>query len=485
LALALAAPAAVPAKATPADTLVVGGLADPSSLHPHEATDLLAAEVVGSVCETLVRARAEGSRPEAVLATTWATKDRRTWTFTLREGVRFQDGAPFDADAVVANIESLRRRRAFPGKASRLGPWLVELVLDRPSAALLTTLSQPFFSMQSPQKLDVSHPVGTGPFRFVSSKPGLVELEASPGHRGEPRHLRHLLFRRCADEDALVHALNAGEVDVTTALPEATARHRLDDAQLHIDVSTGLNVSFLSLNNERPPFHDRRVRQALARAIDREAVVRLLGGGAVPARNPLPPLISGYDALAKPLREDRHAARRLLEEAGFGAGFATTLMTVATPRPYLPQPLRVAERIESDLAQIAVTVTPHQAASWAEYLDKAARGDYDMALLGWQADTTDANDFLSALLASEAVGTTNRSRYKSAEMDSLLKRGRMTADPEDREAIYRQAQELFRRDLPWIPLYHGSVITAVRRVVRGLVTAPTGVTRYDQAWKTE
>jgi peptide/nickel transport system substrate-binding protein len=158
---------------------------------------------------------------------------------------------------------------------------------------------------------------------------------------------------------------------------------------------------------------------------------------------------------------------------------------VATPRPYLPHPLRLAGRIQGDLAEIGVTATLHQAGSWPEYLDKATRGDYDLALLGWQADTTDANDFLSALLASEAVGTTNRSRYQSAEMDSLLKRGRMTSDPDDREAIYRQAQELFRHDMPWIPLYHGSVITAVRRAARGLVTAPTGVTRYDQAWKTE
>ena len=109
-----------------------------------------------------------------------------------------------------------------------------------------------------------------------------------------------------------------------------------------------------------------------------------------------------------------------------------------------------------------------------------------MAVYGWQADTTDPNDFLSALLASESIGTTNRSRYRSPSMDALLKRGRMGSDlPEERLAAYREAQELFQRDMPWVPLYHVSAFTACRRSVRGLTVASTGVLRYDKAWKAQ
>ena len=117
------------------DTLVVGVLADPVTLVPHQATDLVSSAIVGHVCETLVRYHADGRRPEAVLATTWATVDRRTWTFTLREGVRFHDGTLLDADAVVANLEDLRRERSFPGRAQRIGPHVFEVTLDQPNAA--------------------------------------------------------------------------------------------------------------------------------------------------------------------------------------------------------------------------------------------------------------------------------------------------------------------------------------------------------------
>ena len=95
----------------------------------------------------------------------------------------------------------------------------------------------------------------------------------------------------------------------------------------------------------------------------------------------------------------------------------------------------------------------------------------------------DPNDFLSVLLDSESIGTTNRSRYRNPVMDALLKRARMGSDMESRLAAYREAQALFQRDMPWVPLYHGSVFTAYRRVVRGLSIGPTGVLRYDKAWK--
>jgi len=479
LVLALASP-------PPRDTLVVGVLADPVTLSPHQATDLVGSAIVGNVCETLVRYHPDGHRPEAVLATTWATVDRRTWTFTLREGVAFHDGAPFDADAVVANLEDLRRARSFPGKAARIGPHIVEVILDQPNAALLATLSQPYFCIESPRRGAHDGPVGTGPFRFVARSPGQVELAGHLGYWGGAPRLAHLVFRRFADDEALVTALVAGNVDVTSAVDQARVTELRAHPEVTLDSRTGLNLAFLSVNNERPPLSDLRVRQALARSIDREALVReFMGGHAEPARNPLPPLLPGYDTHAKPLRFDRVAARRLLAEAGFPEGFSTSLLAAASPRAYLPSPLRLAERIRADLGAVGIKATLKVAPSWAEYVDRATRGDYDLCLLGWQADTTDPNDFLSALLASEAIGTTNRSRFRNQAMDAILKRARMGADMGERLAAYREAQDLFQSEMPWVPLYHASVFTAYRREVRGLLNGPTGVTRFDKAWKLE
>jgi peptide/nickel transport system substrate-binding protein len=471
-----------------ADTLVVGILAEPVSLDPHRATDLVSAAIVSNVCDPLVRYRSDGSRPEAVLATTWASTDARHWTFTLRPGVRFHDGTALDADAVVANLRSLRERRLFSGDAERVGPLVVGLTLDRPNSALLATLSQPFFSMQSPRELKAgsSRPVGTGPFRVAPGRTGEVRLEADPGHwAGAPR-LRRLVFRRLPDEDSLIRALLAGEVDVTSAVGQERVERLHDQPGIELDSQIGLNIAFLSINNQRPPFDDVRVRQALARAVDREALVdATLGGHGEPARNPLPPHLPGYAARSRELILDRPTARRLLAEAGHPGGFDATLLTVQTTRPYLPAPQRLAEGLQASLAGIGVRVRLRELPSWSAYIDQTTRGDYDLAMLGWQADTTDPNDFLSALLASEAIGSTNRSRYRSEAMDGLLKHGRRASDPGERAAIYRQAQDLFQKDMPWVPLYHVSVFTAHRRTVHGLTVGPTGVLRYEKAWKTE
>jgi ABC-type transport system substrate-binding protein len=472
--------------AAPADTLRVGILADPVSLDPHRATDLVSGAVIANVCEPLVRQRASGG-PEAGLATSWATSDGRTWTFTLRSGVRFHDGAPFDSDAVVANLEALRSRHGFPGRGERLGPHVAAIRLERPNAALLATLSQPSFSMQSPAALGAGRdvrPVGTGPFRFAAARAGRVELVANPGYWGGPPRLARVVFQRYPDAAALARALVAGALDVTAAVTQEQVAALRASPELVLETRTGLNVAFVSLNNARPPFSDVRVRQAIARAVDRdELVARVLESHGVAARNPLPPSLFGYAARTRELVLDRPGARRLLAEAGFPDGFEATLLTVGSPRPSMPAPLRLAEQLRADLAQVAIRVALQPASSWSDYVERGTRGEYEMMVLGWQADTTDPNDFLSALVATSAIGATNRSRYASPAMDALLKRGRMARDAEERAALYHEAQELFQRDMPWVPLYHVSAFTAYRRNVRDVVAGPTGTLRYDRAWK--
>jgi len=480
----LAAVLATLAAAT--DVLVVGISSNPVSLDPHRATDLVAAALVSNVCEPLVTFGPEGTQPRPNLALTWATADNRTWSFTLREGVRFHDGTPFDADAVVANVDRMRASGIFPGRAERIGPHVVALTLEQPNAALLATLSQPFLCIQSPLQL-ASHRrtlVGTGPFRLLRARPGLYELVANPDYWAGVPELRRLVFRRHAGQGALRRALLSGEIEVTSAVGLPDVRRLRQAEGVELDVQAGLNVSFLSINNERAPLSESLVRQALAHAIDRKALVaEILDGHGEPARNPLPPSLLGYGTRTRPLRHDVARARRLLTEAGLPDGFATTLLAPRSARPYLPDPLRLAHMIKEDLAKIDVVVRITAVSEWAAYLRQATRGDYDLALLGWQADTLDPNDFLSALLASSFIGTTNRSRYSRPEMDALLKRGRRTADPRQRARIYHQAQALFQRDLPWVPLYHASVFSAHRGDVQGLRIGPTGLLRYDRAFK--
>jgi ABC-type transport system substrate-binding protein len=472
-------------RAAAATSLVVGTLTDPSSLDPHRTTDVVASEILANVCETLVRVRPGSLRPEGVLATTWATSDQRAWTFTLRQGVRFHDGAPLDADAVVANLEHLRKTRGFAGRARRVGPHVVQVDLERADAALLPTLSQPQFSMQSPRQLDgASGPAaGTGPFRLHALRPGLVELLAFEEYWGGRPRLRSVLFRRFADANALAQALEAGAVDVSSAIGPAEVTRLRAHGDLALDSQTGLNLVYLALNDERPPLSDPRVRQALSRAIDRRALVHQLGGHGEAARGPLPPSLFERDSRSRELRLDRDSARRLLAAARVPEGSALTLTVSRAPRPYLTAPVALAARVRDDLAAVGLAVRLRELASWSEQVELTSRGDYELALLGWHADTPDPNDFLTALVDSSSVGVTNRSRYRSPAMDTLLKRARMDGAPGARRALYREAVELFLRDMPFVPLLHASTFTVHRREVVGLVTGPTGILRFDKAWK--
>jgi ABC-type transport system substrate-binding protein len=470
------------------DTLVVGTVADPVSLDPHQATDLVSAAIIVNTNEPLVRYRTDGSRPEPALAMTWATVDSRTWTFTLRPGVVFHDGTPLDADAVVANLENLRRVRGFVGRAERMGPLVFTITLDRPNAALLATLSQPFFTLQSPRELasPSGRPVGTGPYRLVSQRAGEIELAGDSQYWGGAPRIKRVVFRRFPSEDSLIQGLLAGEVDLTSSVGQDRVDRLREHPEIVLHAETGLNIAFLSINNERRPLGDPRVRHAIARTIDREALVsQILGGHGEPARNPLPPSFWAYSTRTSELILDRPLARRLLAEAGYSQGFETTLMAVDTPRLYMPAPLRLASLLREDLAQVGIRARLRQVPSWAEYVDRATRGDYDLGVLGWQADTMDPNDFLVALLASESIGTTNRSRYRSPAMDALLKQGRRGSASPERLISYREAQVLFQRDMPWVPLYHVGVYTVHRQAVRGLTVGPTGLLRLDKVTKQE
>lgn len=480
------APAVVPPPNTDADTLVIGLLSDPVSLDPHRATDIVSAALTASVCEPLVRTRADGVRVEAALAETWASRDSRHWTLTLRAGVRFHDGTPFDADAVVANLDALRRQGVFSGRAERVGALVVGLALEQPNVALLATLSQPWFAMQSPRALGGPQPVGTGPFRLAGHRPGHYELRAHAGYwAGAPR-LRRLVFERLPDEHALVAALLAGQVDVTAAIGLGHVPDLQRAPRVTFEAQAGLNVVFLLPNNERPFLREARVRQALARALDREALVTtVLNGHGEPAYGPLPPNLTPARRRGRTLMVDRPGARRLLSAAGLAADVELELLVPHDSRPYLPTPRRLAESVQRDLAAAGLRVRLAERGPWSAYLERCTRGDFDLALLGWQADSLDPNDFLSALLAGPNVGVTNRSRYRSSAMDALLQQGRRAADAAQRASIYREAERLFQVDMPWVPLYHASTFTAYRKSVQGLSVGPTGLPRYDKAWKTE
>jgi peptide/nickel transport system substrate-binding protein len=176
-------------------------------------------------------------------------------------------------------------------------------------------------------------------------------------------------------------------------------------AGLRVAEQPSNNVSYLAMDVEKPPFGDRRVRQAVAYALDVASMAKnLYSSGAVPAGNWTPPGMLGENEAVRPYRHDAAKARALLAAAGFPHGFATTLSYSTAPRPYLPEPQRVAETLQAELREAGIVVTL-QPSEWGVYLDKIKHGQHEMCLIGWSGDNGDPDNFFYPLLDQDSAHT--------------------------------------------------------------------------------
>jgi peptide/nickel transport system substrate-binding protein len=238
----------------------------------------------------------------------------------------------------------------------------------------------------------------------------------------------------------------------------------------------GMNVGYLAMNMDRPPFHLLKVRRAVNQAINKQALVdNLYQGLALPAVNPIPPTLWSYNESVEGYVYDPDEARRLLAEAGYPQGFKTTLWAMPVPRPYMPQPMKIAEAIQADLKRVGIQAEI-VTFEWGTYLDKVQRGQHDMALLGWTGDNGDPDNFLYVLLDKNATAfpANNIAFYRSGPLHELLVDAQREVDPERRTDLYRKAQEIVHEDAPWVPLVHAAQTAALRTRVEGFQLHPTG-----------
>ncbi|MEK6608797.1 MAG: ABC transporter substrate-binding protein [Myxococcota bacterium] len=494
----------------PADrTLTVALAVDPISLDPADVTDAEAVYVTEQIFEHLVRYKPGTTEIEPALATSWdESEDGTAWTFHLRPGVRFHDGVPLDADAVVFSLER-QRDPAHPQRCKTCPYWesifrniqrvekvdamTVRLVIDRPHAPFLANLAMAAVSIVRPSAGSrpgagafATQPVGTGPFRFVRwiQRDRLV-LEANESYwDGAPR-IRHLVFRIVPDARARLVGLESGAIDVAQNLDPSDLRF----VPLHPDLRTyraaGVNVAYLAMNTRRPPWNDVHVRRAVNHAINREAIVKLIYQGfAKLANGPLPPSMWGYRA-GRGYDYDPARARALLGEARPSFAKTPRLLVMDSPRPYLPSPERVARIVARNLADVGVPVEI-AVLPWEEYRRRIGIGDHDLCLYGWIGDNGDPDNFLYVLLDRDnaAPPALNVAFYDNAELHGLLVWGRETSERAERERLYQRAQEIIEEEAPWVPLAHAEVTVAARKEVRGIVVDPDATSDYARVFKT-
>ena len=436
---------AAPAEAAKT-SVTLGVRLEPPHLDPTAGAAAAIDEVVFiNLFEGLTQVDRDGS-VKPVLAESWTiSDDGKTYTFKLRDGVKFHDGTDFNADDVKFSLE--RGKAADSANAQKakfeqidavevVSPTEVKVTLKQPVGDFLTFLGTGDAVIVAPETAaeNKAKPVGTGPFRFGQWVQGdKVDLTRSPDYWGTPVKLEKATFKIIADNAAAFSSMMAGDVDgfpifnAPENLPQFAA-----DPRFSVVVGTTEGETILSTNNAREPFSNLKVRQAIAHAIDRKALIDgAMFGYGTPIGSHFAPHNPAYKDLTGTYPYDLEKAKALMAEAGFADGFKATLK--------LPPPVyarRGGEILASDLKKIGIELEliPLE---WAQWLEQVFKGkDYDLTIVSH----TEAND-INIYARNDYYFN-----YQNPELKALMAKLDATSDPEARNALYGEAQEIIAKD---------------------------------------
>ena len=479
--------------------LIFGRGGDPIHLDPIQPLDGESAKVCDAIYDTLVQFRDDTTDIEPALAEAWeSSTDGLVWTFYLRQGVQFHDGTPFDAAAVIFSFtrpEALVREfhEEFIDRIAALDAFTVQFQLKTPYAPFIKTMAETVFSIVSPTAVAKfgadfdNNPVGTGPFKFVRwDKHERIVLTANDMHwSGEPT-LDGLIFRTIPDNSVRLMELQQGNIHAMEFPNPDDIPLIQGDPRFELIMQPSLNVGFLAMNMEKPPFDNLKVRLAINHAIDKATIIEhLYQGRGILAKNPIPPTLWSYDDTIEDYAYDPTLAKQLLTDAGYPDGFETTLWALPIPRSYIPDGLALAELLQSELRDIGITAKI-VTYDWDIYVTKVLNGEHDMAMMGWNSGD-DPDDLFYSLLSIPAAEKPilNLSFYRSTKMQDVLDRARHSTDQTERIALYQEAQVIFHRDAPWVPLVHTQRILVVDRSVKNLKLPPIGWKYLRDIWLEE
>ena len=484
-----------------AQELRIAMSAEPSSVDPHYHVLTPNNMLTRHVYEPLV-GQDKNQALYPVLAESWKPIDDTTWEFKLRKGVKFLDGSEFTADDVVATFE---RAPNVPRSPSSFAAYVRGKTLEKvdshtiriktaaPAPLVPTDLST-FGIIPKSCKDTTTEDFnagkcaagGTGPFKYVEFKPGdRVTMARNDSYWGQKPAWEKVTFRFMTSSPTRVAALLAGDVDLIENVPTSDVERLKANANLQVVSTVSNRVIYFHMDHFREvspfikakdgseiknPLRDKRVRQALSMAINRQAIVdRIMEKEAIPAGQLLPDQFFGTSKKLKPTPFNLDGAKKMLADAGFPNGFK---MKMHGPNGRYLNDTKIIEAVAQMWTRLGLEVEVETMPS-ANFFSRASQGapgnlpEFSMILVGWSAGTGESSDSLKALLttfdSAKGMGATNRGRYSNKAFDAKVEEGLRTVDDKKRDAVFAEAMEIGMEDVGLIPSHYQLNTWAMRK----------------------
>ncbi len=506
---ALASSAFILALPAQAADITIGVAAEPSAMDPHYHNLGPNNAMKRHIFESLI-IQDETQALTPGLATSWKALDDTTWQFDLRQGVKFHDGSDFDAEDVIYTLQRVPNVPNSPSSFAIYTKSLESLEAKDPHTLIIKTpgprpllpVELSNISIISKEAADAAVAgykaaggdapdwpktedfndgtlaVGTGPYTFGEYIKGeKIVLNANDNWWGGKADWDKVTFRPISSNGPRVAALLAGDVDLIDNPPTQDMAALEENPDIELVQGLSNRVIYLHFDHfeepspgitgtDKNPFKDARVREAVSKAINREAIVeRIMGGVAVPAAQLLPPGMFGNNPNLKMTAYDPEGAKALLAEAGYGDGFELVL---GTPNDRYINDEKVAQAIAQMLTRVGIKTTV-DASTKSVFFKRRNKYEFSLYLAGWGSGTGEMSSPLRALVGTPnkdtGFGGTNRGRYSNPDMDGVLEEALQTIDDPTREALLQEASKIVMEDYGILPLHYEVTVWAMRKGV--------------------